>query len=173
MQSFLEELKGSIDPMTDREREKVIQLAIGGLNNVAQGTFVHYVGPAHESNYHERPVTLEVLQLVKRLGSASIGEGWLARVRRTPESAEEIMFLKLKRLNVDQRMESEFVFLNRIITTNNNLSFVVRSIMRELRFELDFQREFANQVEGRRIFDTSKQDTEAAKSVSNPVVSYI
>ena len=178
---LLDELKDAIQPMSDSERHKLVShLFPNGIGRPAPyqlSRVLHYpdaleafkdVGPIvqpHDPDagqlFVERETFVRLISLDKRVGAASIGEGWLATVqvaKRGPgdvlvENAPSQMFLKLKRWKIDRLMNAEIDALSDITERFPELANLIRELTNDLREELDWELEFANQANGYFLMD--------------------
>ena len=148
---FLEHLKDSIEPMTERERHLVIENALGGIGAEAHGFIPRWIKVNEE--LEKKPVTMLLLELKRIVGSASIGEGWTARVHFAGKPVPETVFIKLMRWDVDRLMSAEIEFIESIKEQHPNLSGIIRELADGLAEETDFEAEAANQMLGHEMYD--------------------
>lgn len=173
LEAFLEDLKADISGMSDRDREFVLEHALGyradgsapenwsvdrsGRPKPARGQVFGYKYVNDERVLDRREmVEVRVVNVIKRLSAASIGEGWLARI--SVDGEEQDVFLKLKRRFVNERMDAEFKFLDKILEQDDTMKPLIDDMKVGLLEELDWEREVGNQIEGAEVFDTSDSD---------------
>ncbi|KAJ3416160.1 hypothetical protein HDV05_002805 [Chytridiales sp. JEL 0842] len=162
LERFMDRLKDQIEPMNDEERNSCIQSAFGGFNVPAIGTIPQPDGKSKQVN-------VKLLSLTKRVGSASIGEGWMGEIEQTVTNKhnetltfKRTVFIKMMRWNVRRRMETDIRFLEILGERHSIIQRPVAELVKGLRQELDWDKEVLNQVKGKRYYQRSNGEGKAA-----------
>ena len=157
LKTILDKLKDEIEPMTPEELQLVTDRAFGGYRKMTAGYLPWPARRLSSRATRNEPVHAELISLDQRVGSASIGEGWLGKVRFQGNTEPEQVFLKLMRWKVVERMERELNFLLGIKDVSPLITSVIDELVADLREELDWDLEVSNQLRAYRAFDSENQ----------------
>lgn len=149
LERFLDRLKDQIEPMTEQELQLAVKASFGDFPQFSQG----YRPAPMGSKARAKHVWIRSLNLQKRVGSASIGEGWIGEIEQLDHDGatwrQRSVFIKFMRWNVRRRMLADIKFLKKLSKNHPMIKNPCEELILSLHEELDWELEIRNQIHGR------------------------